>query len=321
MQILSLSRRYQPVAAQSAASRNLWRFFLWLSWGVLLAVPSACAQSTILTTVASVHDLPGSLAAKSIPLNLIATVSYYNAGTRTLFVQDSTGAVYVRARHDYHLNRGDQVEIRGRTAWSYHTVVAAEPEIRLLRHVGRPQPRVVLGRAYAQIMGGTWDCRFIAVQGTVRSALIEPYASGRILELEVMVSGGLVQAYVQHFEGLDPEKLSGAVITLSGVVGADFNARWELMRGVLYASDRTDLQIVRASALQPGQLRSTRIEAIGQTHDVDDNSRRVRVRGVVTFYRPAHSVVIEQNGRSLFAAPRETRAIPRGAVVDVLGYS
>ncbi|HLI77266.1 MAG TPA: EAL domain-containing protein, partial [Acidobacteriaceae bacterium] len=149
----------------------------------------------------------------------------------------------------------------------------------------------------------------------------EPQNGIRVLELEIMLPGGLVQAYLQHFEALDLRGLEDAEVSLAGVAGADFNAKWQLMHSVLYATEAEDLQVLRRPALEVTRLPLTRVDDVAQTREVVDRSRRLRVRGSVTYYRPAHAVVIEQDGHSLFAATRETRPIPNGSVVDVVGFA
>src|SRR5579875_141611 len=301
--------------------RRLLRLLLLCS--VVFSWRSAWAAQTeaALSTVQQVHDLPPDLAAAHRPLDLVATVTYYEAATRTLFVADATGAGYVKTSHGYPLRRGDVIRLQGVTAKSYRTRVASAPEITVLRHGPRPQPTVLHGNVHQQLMAGTWDCRFVRVQGVVRSAMVEPQNGIRVLELEIMLPGGLVQAYLQHFEALDLRGLEDAEVSLAGVAGADFNAKWQLMHSVLYATEAEDLQVLRRPALEVTRLPLTRVDDVAQTREVVGRSRRLRVRGSVTYYRPAHAVVIEQDGHSLFAATRETRPIPNGSVVDVVGFA
>src|SRR5271156_5461912 len=88
-------------------------------WGSM-----AWAQPRVLTEVRAVHDLPADQAAKSIPVHLIATVTYYQPSEITLFIEDATGAVYVKTSKPYPIRRGDLVEVTGFTAKSYRTTVA-----------------------------------------------------------------------------------------------------------------------------------------------------------------------------------------------------
>ncbi len=286
-----------------------------------LCVHGSAPATGALIGAGQVHDLPPAMAAQHVPVHLVATVTYYEPGTRTLFVEDRTGAVYVRTRHDYHLQRGDLVEIQGSTAKSFRTTIATDPQIHLLRHGVPPRPAQVTRRAYQQIIAGKWDCRYISVQGTVRSALWEPQGNTSVLELEVMLPGGLVQVYVPQYHGVAAGELAGSEVRVAGVVGANFNAKWQMMQSVLYAEDTRDVSVLHSPRVTGAQLPYTPIDDVVQTRDVLDRSQWVKVHGVVTFYRPGHSVVIGQDGHSLFAATRETRPIPLGSVVDLLGFA
>jgi diguanylate cyclase (GGDEF)-like protein len=284
--------------------------------------PAARAVPQVLTTAAQVHDLPGDLAEKKIPVHLVATVTYYEPAERTLFVADTSGAVYVKTGRVYPLHRGDLVQIDGTTARSFRTTVAKDPEIKVIGAATLKPSKVHTYRSFQDLMGGRWDCQYVSMTGIVRSALTEVHLdSTRVLELEMLMPGGLVQAYVQNMDGIDPAKLVNAEVEISGVVGGNFNAQWELMRTVLYSAGKEDLHIIREPQVKPSSLPLTAIDDVMQTHLVNDRTQQVRVRGTVTFYRPGHSVVVQQGNRSLSASTRQVEAIPLGSLVDLVGFA
>jgi hypothetical protein len=65
----------------------------------------AHADPTVLTSAGAIHELPWDQAAKAIPVHLIATVTYYQPRENVLFVEDSTGGVYIRTRQAYPIPR------------------------------------------------------------------------------------------------------------------------------------------------------------------------------------------------------------------------
>ena len=290
---------------------------------IFLAALSLCvpafAELPVITSAAKVHDLPS--AEPSHRVHLIATVTYYEPGEQTLFVEDATGAVYVKTDHPYPLHRGDLVQIDGWTAGSYRTTVALNPTIKVLGHGSFHRIKVSTHQSYEELMAGKFDCRYVIMQGVIRSALVETHGSANVLELEILMPGGMVQGYLQNYRGLDLERLVDATVQVSGVVGGQFNARWQLMRSIIYGADAADLHIVAEPRLKPWNLPLTSVNQVMQTRSVDDHSRRLRVRGAVTFYRPGHSVVLQQNGSSLYVETRQTDPLPLGAVIDVVGFA
>jgi diguanylate cyclase (GGDEF)-like protein len=291
-------------------------FFLLLPWHF-----TALAQLLPLTKAGQVHDLPAELAAKQLPVHLIATVTYYEPAESTLFVADSSGAVYVRTTHPYPIHRGDLVKVDGVTGKSFRTIVAADPHIHVIGKGSFTPEKIRTYRSYWELMAGKWDCQYVSMNGIVRAALFEKHFDGDVLELEVLMPGGIVQAYVQDSRGIDVSKLVDAEVELSGVVGGDFNAQWQLMRSVIYAADASDLHILREPKMHPSSLPLTDIDHVMQTYSVNDRSQRVRVRGTVTYYRPGYAVVVQQDGRSLYAATRQVDRIPLGAIVDLVGFA
>lgn len=276
-----------------------------------------------LTSVAAVHDLPYEAAAKHLPIHLLAVVTYYEPAAPDLFIRDRTGggSVYVRTTHPYPLQRGDVIELVGTTSESFRTEIASDPGIRVLGHIPRERPAELTGNVYRQIMSAEQDCREVTARGIVRTADVVIRRKVTFLELELLMPGGLIQAYVRHFSPLDPRQLIDAEVLVSGAIGAKENSKFQVMRGIIYATDGTDLRVTRAPRERLSNLPFTSVDGVMQTHATDDHTPRVRVRGTVTSYHPGSSVVINQNGRSLFAETRETAPLSLGSVIDVAGFA
>ena len=301
----------------SARAQRISRFVLLLVSMVTGAHLPVAAQT--LLQVGQVHALPATAAPHRV--HLTATVTYYEPTEHTLFIEDASGAVYVKTSHPYPLHRGDLVQVDGFTASSFRTTVARDPTITVLGHGSFSRLRMQSQRSYEELMSGRFDCRYVVLQGTVRAALVESHGSSNVLEVELLMPGGIVQVYLQDSRGLDPGSLVDAEVQVSGVVGGAFNAQWQLMRSILYGADATDLKILHEPRLRSWNLPLTPIGNVMQTRSVDDHSQRVRVRGTVTFYRPGHSIVVQQGRLSLFAATRQSNPVPLGAVVDVAGFA
>lgn len=134
---------------------------------LLVAPNSLCAEPLVFTTAKEVHDLPAEKAIQGLPVHLVATVTYYEPSERTLFVADSSGAVYVRTTHAYPIHRGDLVKIDGHTANSFRTTVAADPAIQVIGTRPLRSSTLSSSKHYQQLMAGKWDCQYVAVQGRI----------------------------------------------------------------------------------------------------------------------------------------------------------
>ncbi len=279
------------------------------------------APALPLTRAADIHDLPATLAEKHLPVHLTGVVTYYDPAQSTLFVADSSGSAFVATTHPYPLHRGDLVEVDGKTKPSFRTVIGPDPVIRVLGQGSAESAKIPGLRSYQELNASKWDCQYVSVRGVVRSAVVENHGVEDLLELEIMMPGGMVQGYVHDFAGIDPQSLIDAEIVFSGVVGGEFNAQQQLMRSVLYATNAADIQIVRAPDVRPHSLPLTPIDRVMETRYTVNQSPRVRVRGIVTFYRPGHAVVIQNGNQSLYASTREANLMPLDTVVDLVGFA
>ncbi len=290
---------------------------------LLCAVPrprAAEAEPFLLTKAHQVHELPAGEAAKGLPVHLLATVTFYQPREVNFFVADSSGGVFILQKPPYpfSIHVGDRVEVDGVTAASFRTIVGAGARVRVVAH-GRPA--AARPAMFREMVTGELDCQRVSIRGRVRSATVESHETDTVAQLQVLVPGGIVQAYVQHYEGLDLPGLIDADVELSGVAGADFNEALQLMRPKLYSDDAGDVRVLGRPRLRPLELPITAINKVMETRFVMDQSRRVRVQGAVTFFEPGNSLVVERDGRSILALTRQTGALALGSVVDVVGFA
>jgi diguanylate cyclase (GGDEF)-like protein len=301
---------------RSRAGRHLAVVFLVLL--IALSAPGARAAPAVITSAREVHNLPWDQAAKAIPVHLIVTVTYYEPDQHVLFVADASGAVYVRTRRYYPLHRGDLVEIDGVTGASFRSMVATNPEIRVLRRGGSFP---VKPGTYRKLLSADLDCQYVSIRGVVRSANLEVQDRRTVAQLEVLVPGGTVQAYIQNYHDVNLPQLIDAEVVLSGVAGGIFNARFQLMQTLLYVPGPQELKILRQPKVKPADLPLTQIDDVVQTRFVVDRSKRVRVEGTVTYSDPGHSLVIQRGNRSLLVLTRQMEPVMLGSVVEVTGFA
>ena len=94
------------------------------------------AVPTPLTTVRAVGDLTNEEARHGLPATVEATVSYFRAYERTLFVEDGGAAIYVKATTDLPLAPGDRVAYAmARGSYAEYAVAPAWQLVKIPGHV------------------------------------------------------------------------------------------------------------------------------------------------------------------------------------------
>ena len=94
------------------------RLFVIAQLALLAALP-VWGQQEPLTRASQIRDLTAAEAAKGLPVKLHVTLTYYNPDWNSLFVQDETGAAFVRASAvgggGVHFEAGQILEVTGKT--------------------------------------------------------------------------------------------------------------------------------------------------------------------------------------------------------------
>lgn len=277
----------------------------------------AAALPAVLTSARQIHNLPADQAATAIPIHLIATVTYSQPEEENLFVSDASGGVFVWGEKRPDLRAGDLVDIRGVTRKSLRTVVLVTAPIRVLRNGPSVIPQPV---DYPTFLAGKVDCEVVSVRGVVHSASLERHGADTIAQLQLLMPGGLVQAYVQDHSQLDLTAWIDSEVEISGVAAAAFNAVGQIMRPKLLANSSSDLKLLHRPAVSAWNLPISDISEIEKSRYIVNRSQRVRVQGAVTAYDPGYSMVIQHGDRSLFVMTRQIGDIQLGTVVDVTGF-
>ena len=309
-------RSFRVATSQARSKANS---FLPVGLLLVLAMLSVRSQGQpaplVLTYAAGVNSLSAELAPHA-RVHLIATVTYYDPLDNDLFVQDASGGVFVATTHLYPIHNGDLIEIIGATAPGYRTEIAPDPTIRVL---GRGQKFPARHVEYSELETGKEDSQLVSIRGKVRAADIEQHENAAYMHLDVAMTGGEVEVYVGGSTNFDPRSTLGATVEIRATAGGVFDAKTQLVGIVLYAADASDIRILHPPAVAVGDLPLTDIDRVFEALKVDDTSRRIRVRGTVTYYRKGDSAVLEHNGKSIFVQTRETNDLAIGDVVNVIG--
>ncbi len=161
----------------------------------------------------------------------------------------------------------------------------------------------------------------MTIRGKVLAADVEQHESATRDHLDVAMAEGEVQVYLASSETFRPEALLDSEIEVTGVVGGAFDAKNQLTGLIVYSSAAERIRVLRRPSVNVIKLPVTDIDNVFQTRDFTNHSQRVRVRGVLTYYKPGDAAVVENNGKSIYAQTRQTRPLSVGDVVDVYGFA
>ena len=277
---------------------------------------SAASPPAPLTTLHAIHLLTKDKAGKGLPVAFEATVTYYNPSDVDLFVQDGGEAVYVETKRNEPLVPGDRVLVRGTTRASFTPDVLSD-NISVLHHGAPPAP---VTADFEQLIRAERDCMWVSIHATVRSADTVNFGNLHGVYLKLLMDGGSIDATVV---GTDVSRLEGlldAKVEVTGVVSGKFDSKMQLIGILLEVPAFTDVKILRRAEVSPDSLPITPMDKVLSNSYVHDLSRRVRVKGTITYYQPGSAVVLQDGGKSLWISTHSSYPMRIGDVAEATGF-
>jgi diguanylate cyclase (GGDEF)-like protein len=289
--------------------------------GAAISSSLISAQATApapLTNLESIHKLTNAEAAKSLPVDFKATVTYSNAFQGDLFVQDGSAGIYIWQSIANHLAPGDLVSIKGVTAPSFRPYVMAS-QVTLLGRSKLPQPKPV---KFDNLIRAQFDSVLVTTRGIVRTANRQlewaPNASGAILK--ILTDGGYVDVFVSDGVKGDLDYLLDAEVEVTGVSAGSFDGKRQQTGAALYVSNLSDIRIVKAAGVGPWSLPLTPLDQVLGVYHVQNRTSRVRVTGTVTYYEPGATTILQDGAKSLVVMTHSFAPVHIGDRADVIGF-
>src|ERR1700683_1680574 len=288
-----------------------------------VAMVTACcalalaAPPDTITSLASIHSLTNDEAAKSIPVAVEGTVTYYMPGSMDLFVEDRGSAIYVEAPKNLTLAAGDRVLVRGKNRACFGPDILPEG-IPLLGHGTVPAP---VHADYRHLILADLDCMRVTVHGQVRSANLVSYGRVVSIYLELQLNGGSVDATINSRDESMLKKLLGAEVEVAGSAAGKFDSKMQLTGIVLEVPNISDVKIVKPAPNGLDALSLTPMDKIIEHSFVEDRSDRVRVEGTITYYNPGTAVVLQSGARSLWIETKDEQILNIGDQATASGFA
>ena len=282
--------------------------------------PTACpAQPAPLTTLRAIHALSNAEASHALPVVFEATVTYYRKSHSALFVQDGGAGIYVGPTPDSPatLMPGDRVVVRGKTASSFRPIVMAE-NVALLHHGQLPKP---VPATYDELNHNLFDAMLVTVHGVVRSsdralAVWEEDAA----DISVLAEGGYMRVSADRFTAEQRQALLDSEVEITGVEGGEFDGKMQMHGVHLHVSSPADIRVLKHTVASPWVLPITPMDEVIASYHVTDRTQRVRVHGIITYYQPGTSVVLQDGAKSLWISTETLDPLLVGDVVDATGF-
>ena len=270
------------------------------------------AKPRTIEHVARIRALTPDEAAQRIPVHIRGTVTYYDPAINDLFVQDSTGGVYVAIETDVHVRQGLLVDVTGVSGPGEFAPVVEKPGIRILGPGVLPPPAKV---PLEDLKSGSYDSAWVEVSGVVLSAVVE---NGRA-SIYVGVGAGHIRVIVPNCSPQDTAPLTGAKVTVRGICSSAFTKRRQLTGVRVNAQSMRDVVVTAAASYEALDLPLRHAEDLQRFSPEKTTNALARVRGIVTFQRPGHAVYIRDGQQGLMVETRQAIEFRRGDVVEVIG--
>jgi len=271
----------------------------------------------LITTAADIRHLTVEQAKKGYAVQLTGVITYYDPEEPDLFVQDSTGGIWVSlevVKPTSPIRAGDVVEVQGVTEAPDFAPQIGNPRIKVIGRAALPPARRA---SFAQLASTKLDSQRVEVDGIVHKV----FKQGHRLYLEVMTEDGPVTGRMPFYTREILPKLEDARVRLRGTCGAQFNSRNQLTGVIINIPYPSEMKIVKPA---PADAFDIHIHAIADLlrFNVEGNlGHRVRIHGVVTLYRPGRAIFVQNENTSIYAQTQQiTAGIKAGDEVDVVGF-
>jgi diguanylate cyclase (GGDEF)-like protein len=280
------------------------------------AAVAGTSPPTPLDSLAAVHALSNAEAGKGLAVAFPATVTYYKKGDVDLFVQDGDFAIYVETTKDQHLTAGDRVIVRGTTRASFRPEVKGD-NVTFRRHGAPP---VASPASFRQLIRAELDCRRVTLHAVVRSANNVMDGGLPSVYLQLLMDGGSTDAEVLDADLANLSDLLDAEVEITGAVAGRFDSRVQMTGILLEVNSLSDLKVLARPLTLSGSLPITPLDEILKTYDVQDRTKRVRVRGTITYYEPGSAVVLQDGDKGLWIMTQFEKPLEIGDRASASGF-
>ncbi len=267
----------------------------------------------VITEVGQIHRLTRSQARQGYPIHVKAVVTYFEANS-DLFIQDSTGSVWVRWSPDLPRPAPGQVlDLWGITTQEDFAPDIDRPRWTVIGQAPLPRAKRV---TFEEMASTRVDARWVEVEGIVRSAEV---TNNCCLLLNVEVPGGRVVVRIQGQPTI-PVGLVDSSIRIHGACGAVFTQKNQLVGVTLRVPSMQEIKTIEPGPPDPFAPAASPIEALLRFTFTGRPAHRVKVSGTVTARFGKDLYIADPTGSVYVDASQKAPLVP-GDRVEVVGFA
>ena len=274
------------------------------------------AEPRTVTTLHGIRALTTAEARSGVPVAFEATVTYYDKTNVDLFVQDGNDAIYVETKTNEDLVTGDRVLVRGKTRDSFTADVLSE-SVTVLHHGLPPTP---VPADFQELIRAKRDCMRVTVRAKLRSADMVNFEGMHGIYLRLLMDEGYIDATVDGTDASTLKRMLDSDVEVTGVVSGKFDSKMQLIGILLEVPSVSDVKLLKQAETNPESLPITPMDQILYDYSVRDLTRRVHVRGTITYYEPGSAVVLQDGAKSLWISTHASDPMRIGDVADATGF-
>ena len=272
-------------------------------------------QIAAVTTVAAVKKLTAEEAAAALPVRVTGVVTFADNEWHQMFLQDSTGGIFVKFSSPTRIFQGEKLTVIGLTGPGDYAPVIIAPKLASHGNEKLPRPVAMTARAATGIM----DSRFAEVEGVVH-----PFNSGQVskhLVFDLYSSFGPIRVQTgPDFSEKDYiRSLEDATVHARGVCAEVFNSRRQLIGLQLMVSSPQDIKVLVPGNPRPFESPATPINQLLRFSSNAQFDHRIKVSGVVTVLGKRFLYVQDQTGGVQIES--DVRGLHVADLVDAVGYA
>jgi len=283
--------------------------------GFIHGVGQQSAFHAQLTDIRSIRHLKQPVLG-DIPVHIRGVVTYYDTIAPNLFVQDSTGGIWVdlRGLKETPPSPGDLLDLHGIAGVGFSPYLA-KPHWTVTGKSALPKPAHL---TYDDAASGVWDSQWTQLDGVVRSFVQQ--AEGSVLVIDVATPTGTFKVRVPDYHGPFPMELVDAKVRFNGVCGASFNARNQFVSFHLMMPSLKYLQVLEPAPQDQFAAPATAIADIRKFSADLTDEHRIKVVGTVTAIFPGQGIYMTDATGGLYVESQDGTPIIEGDQVEVIGF-
>jgi PAS domain S-box-containing protein len=269
----------------------------------------------ILTNLKQVLELTREQARQHYPVRATGVVIHHDPQWKQLFIQEGDQAIYVDlGNQSVDLKTGRRVEVSGVTVPG--GVLTMISPVRFEDRGEAPLPEAATV-TYNSALTGEFDARRVRVKGIVQSMTVED----NHLLLDLAVADGRFYCTVPELAGSSLKtNLVDALVEVTGVCVLNIDALGSPTGVTLAADGERDVIIVDKAPKNALEIPTQRIGDVLGFLPPKVASRRLKVQGSVSLWRPGREVYIEDATGAIRALTTLTNDLSLGDEVEIIGY-